>query len=128
LRSGTFPTRLAFIAFIAVCGLVAAWALLGSGGTVLAQDDGQDNSDIQQDIGDGGGDIGDSPGGAPPGERTNPPPPRLSPPPSPPDRNPGMLMEAGGSTEGPVPRMPSGSCPKEFPVEKGQGCYGASRY
>jgi hypothetical protein len=42
-----------------------------------------------------------------------------------PDR--GRVMEAGGSTNGPVPKMPSDSCPKEFPVEKGEGCYGASR-
>jgi hypothetical protein len=42
-----------------------------------------------------------------------------------PDR--GRVIEAGGSTDGPVPKMPSDSCPKEFPVEKGEGCYGASR-
>lgn len=42
-----------------------------------------------------------------------------------PDR--GRVMEVGGSTDGPVPKMPSDSCPKEFPVEKGEGCYGASR-
>ena len=34
-----------------------------------------------------------------------------------PDR--GRVIEAGGSTDGPVPKMPSDSCPKEFPVEKG---------
>jgi hypothetical protein len=40
LPSGVFlPTRLAIITFIAACGLVAAWALLGSGATVLAEDD-----------------------------------------------------------------------------------------
>ena len=36
-----------------------------------------------------------------------------------PDR--GRVIEAGGSADGPVPKMPSDSCPKEFPVEKGEG-------
>ncbi len=33
------------------------------------------------------------------------------------------LLEAGGPTAGPVPPMPGGSCPEEFPVEKDVGCY-----
>ena len=33
------------------------------------------------------------------------------------------LFESGGPEDGPVPRMPGGGCPEEFPVEKGDGCY-----
>ncbi|MDQ3637603.1 MAG: hypothetical protein M3426_06355 [Actinomycetota bacterium] len=33
------------------------------------------------------------------------------------------LLEAGGPGEGPVPPMPSGGCPKEFPLQKGKACY-----
>lgn len=63
---------------------------------------------------------------------TLPPPPSPSPPPPrppapspspPPGPNPGTLMEAGGSVTGPVPRMPDGSCPKEFPQERSGVCY-----
>ncbi len=61
----------------------------------------------------------------PPPPSPSPPPPRPpapspSPPPSP---NPGTLMEAGGPATGPVPRMPDGSCPKEFPQERSGACY-----
>ncbi len=153
-RIGGLPVKLALIVFIMVCGFAAAWALVGSGGTVLAQDDGQDEPGVEQPdgedpaddlsgdaIGDGGaGDIGDeienepgvtSPGDNPPGSppggprssRPSPPPP---PPPRPPNPNPGTLMEAGGSAEGPLPKMPGGGCPEEFPVEKEKGCYGVA--
>ncbi len=40
-----------------------------------------------------------------------------------PQQQPGQLMNAGGPTDGPVPVMPSGGCPKEFPVLLGGGCY-----
>jgi hypothetical protein len=33
------------------------------------------------------------------------------------------LMESGGPEDGPVPPLPSGGCPDEFPVEKGKGCF-----
>lgn len=33
------------------------------------------------------------------------------------------LMEAGGAIEGPAPKMPDGSCPAEFPVDRGNSCY-----
>jgi len=33
----------------------------------------------------------------------------------------GELLEAGGPQEGPVPAMPDGSCPAEFPVESVTG-------
>lgn len=33
------------------------------------------------------------------------------------------LLEAGGPTEPPYPTMMDGSCPPEFPIKKGNGCY-----
>ncbi len=35
----------------------------------------------------------------------------------------GELMEAGGPEDGPVPIMPGGGCPAEYPIEKARGCY-----
>lgn len=35
----------------------------------------------------------------------------------------GSLLEAGGPSEGSVPKMPGGGCPAEFPVEKPDGCH-----
>jgi hypothetical protein len=36
----------------------------------------------------------------------------------------GQLMSAGGPTEGePVPIMPGGGCPAEFPIKRGAACY-----
>lgn len=34
-----------------------------------------------------------------------------------------VLMEAGGTLEGPAPKMPDGSCPTELPVDRGNSCY-----
>ena len=34
------------------------------------------------------------------------------------------LLEAGGPTDGPVPTIPGGGCPKEYPVERSGACYG----
>lgn len=90
--------------------------------------------------------FGDSPGGATAGggqpggsttggspERTTPTPPpppapRPTPPPQPsptppPNRDVGELMNAGGPEAGPVPKLPGGGCPKEFPRERGKACY-----
>jgi hypothetical protein len=33
------------------------------------------------------------------------------------------LLEAGGPQDGPVPALPGGGCPAEFPVEQGDACY-----
>lgn len=33
------------------------------------------------------------------------------------------LLEAGGPEDAPVPLMPSGACPKEFPLQKGETCH-----
>ena len=35
----------------------------------------------------------------------------------------GTLFNAGGPSDGPVPTMPNGGCPKEFPVQLGHDCY-----
>jgi hypothetical protein len=35
----------------------------------------------------------------------------------------GPLMEAGGPTAGPVPLMPGGGCPKEYPTRRHGACY-----
>ena len=37
------------------------------------------------------------------------------------------LFSAGGPAEGPVPPMPDGGCPSEYPVLKDGGCYTADR-
>lgn len=33
------------------------------------------------------------------------------------------LLEAGGPTDGPVPAMPGGGCPKEYPDKRGGDCF-----
>ena len=33
------------------------------------------------------------------------------------------LLEAGGPEDGPVPLMPTGACPKEYPLQKDTACY-----
>src|SRR5919199_376091 len=38
------------------------------------------------------------------------------------DKN-GQLLEAGGPLDGPLPVMPNGSCPAEYPIEKNGACY-----
>lgn len=40
-------------------------------------------------------------------------------------RGSGTLLEAGGPEDGPVPLMPGGGCPKEFPIEQPDGCRAA---
>jgi len=55
---------------------------------------------------------------SPPRPTPQPPRPTPQPPPAPP-------FKAGGSQTGPVPLLPSGSCPKEFPVKQGKACYTA---
>lgn len=37
----------------------------------------------------------------------------------------GTLLEAGGTSRGPAPKMPDGGCPEEFPVEGQTGCHTA---
>jgi hypothetical protein len=35
----------------------------------------------------------------------------------------GNLLEAGGPSSGPVPLMPNGGCPREFPTMQNGACY-----
>jgi hypothetical protein len=35
----------------------------------------------------------------------------------------GNLLEAGGPSSGPVPLMPEGGCPREFPIKRDGACY-----
>jgi len=35
----------------------------------------------------------------------------------------GNLLDAGGPTSGPVPLMPEGGCPREFPTKRDGACY-----
>ena len=66
-----------------------------------------------------------SPGGQPKSGPTPPPPPRPTPPPPPPPPPPnqGELFKAGGSSDGPVPVLPKGGCPKEYPEQRGDACF-----
>ncbi len=51
-------------------------------------------------------------------------PPRPPPPPPPnPGSGDGTLMNAGGPADGPMPLMPGGGCPVEFPVQRDGACY-----
>jgi micrococcal nuclease len=59
-----------------------------------------------------------------------------TPPPTTPDPQPGGggaerdrsgLLQAGGPAAGPVPLMPDGGCPAEFPVKQGGACHKADR-
>ncbi len=46
-----------------------------------------------------------------------------SPSPSTASPTPDPLMEAGGPAAGPVPLMPGGGCPEEYPVRRHGACY-----
>lgn len=53
-----------------------------------------------------------------------PPPPRPQPVPQPPPPPPSVpLFKTAGPEDGPVPLMPDGECPKEFPAKRGGACY-----
>ena len=39
---------------------------------------------------------------------------------------PNPLLGAGGPRYGPVPQLPGGRCPSEYPVKRGDGCYTAA--
>jgi hypothetical protein len=40
-----------------------------------------------------------------------------------PNQRRGSLMDAGGPSAGPVPLMPGGGCPEEYPVRRQEACY-----
>jgi len=48
---------------------------------------------------------------------------RPSPSPTPRPQGDGNLLDAGGPTQGPVPLMPDGNCPPEFPTKHNDRCY-----
>jgi len=91
---------------------------------------------VEDCTGGGGTPTRGAQGGTSQGKTNIPPPsppsqPKASGPPSPPNpsppsRPPGALMNAGGPTDGPVPTMPNGSCPKEFPDQRNGACYATS--
>ena len=97
-----------------------------------ADDDGQA---CEEEFGDeaGGSIIGDSTTGGsttgtpkttPPAPKTPPPAPKTPPPaPKTPSPPPAPPFNAGGPSSGPVPTMPGGDCPKEFPAERAEVCY-----
>lgn len=74
---------------------------------------------------------GGSPSASTPPVTSSPPSsPPATPPPGPPaggspiDSQSGEnLLDAGGPRSGPLPLMPDGTCPKEFPVKRGGACY-----
>ena len=114
MRNAGLPVKLALVGFVVICGLTAllvAWVMIVSGEKperieILQAAQRAPDSPPDQD--------------RPPGLSRTPDQDRT---PSPPD---GALMSAGGPSEGPVPKMPGGECPKEFPLEKEEGCYDAS--
>src|SRR5919202_1305817 len=93
---------------------IASWALWGHTPTVAAQD-------LPIPPADSSPSDGPNPTPGAPGPSSSPP----STPPGPqPSSNDGALMNAGGpTTGGPVPLMPNGSCPREFPTLREGACY-----
>lgn len=122
--------KLALVGFILACvlGLWVAWVVTDLGGEPeqikvsrsASQDD--QNRPPGSSRPSGGS---QTPGGSQPPSDNNPPS----------GGSPGTgspiqddsLLEAGGPTEGPLPKMPGGVCPAEFPVEQADGCYAAAR-
>ena len=64
-----------------------------------------------------------SPPTTPPTTTTTPPPTTATPPPTTTTPPPTTTMDAGGPERGPVPLMPGGGCPEEYPVERGGACF-----
>jgi hypothetical protein len=75
---------------------------------------------VAQGEGTGGGNT--TPAKTPATPPKTPPPPPKAPPPPPPKSD-GALMNAGAPKDGPVPRMPDGTCPEEYPQERGGACF-----
>jgi hypothetical protein len=67
----------------------------------------------------------DQPKGQAKGQQPKDQPPQPPQPQRPPQPQPDSdtLLEAGGATSGPVPLMPNGSCPTEFPNMRSGACY-----
>ena len=97
-------------------------------GTAFAQPNDEGDQPDQPDQG-----PGTTPGQTGPGPTTTPgpnPPPRPDPPPAPnppprpnPPPQPPPILNSGGPSDGPLPPMPGGGCPPEFPVQSGGSCF-----
>jgi hypothetical protein len=106
--------------FLVVAGVIVL-AVGGIAANVAAQGD--------EDVTSEGGLDEDLPEDDITGGPTTSPTPPPSPPPTPtpsPAIDEGELMNAGGPGEGPVPLMPGGGCPEEFPTKRGGACYAAT--
>ena len=119
------------VVLLAVEGVVALWvfadrnnwSLPGLVSTAYAQGDEDEIGPPGQSRSPG---EPTSPGGPPKSRITPSPPPRPTPPPprpTPPPPNQGELFRAGGSSDGPVPMLPKGGCPKEYPEQRGDACF-----
>jgi hypothetical protein len=114
---------------LAVEGVVPLWVVADRNGgslpdlvsTAYAQVDEDENDPPGQSKSPG---EPTSPGGQPKSRSTPPPPPPPRPtPPPPPPPNQGELFRAGGSSDGPVPMLPKGGCPREYPEQRGDACF-----
>jgi hypothetical protein len=112
---------------LAVGGIAANVAAQGEQRDVLEEDVISDEDSSEEDLLEDAVIGGPTTSPTPPPSPSPPPPtprPTPQPPPSPIDE--GELMNAGGPGEGPVPLMPSGGCPEEFPTKRGGACYAAT--
>lgn len=97
--------------------------------TTAYDDPTRDETPVAAAIGDGASSPPSTTTIIPPPTTTVTPPPTTSASPpssasaSPTPQPPRDLFNSGGSTNGPVPRMPDGGCPDEFPVEHNGLCY-----
>jgi hypothetical protein len=99
------------------------WELRGLVGTAYAQQDNKGDRTSGPGSPPGQPKTGPTTTPTPPSPRpTPPPPPSPSPNPPPPPAPP---FNAGGPEVGPVPPMPNGSCPEEYPDRQGNACYAA---
>ena len=119
------PILVVIVLLMAVEGIVAVWAVADREGWVLPSLTGTAYAQLDE--------PGQQPkSGSTTGPRTTPTPgPGPTPPPAPPRPNPpppnppppAPPFNAGGPKTGPVPIMPDGSCPKEYPDRRGDACY-----
>ncbi len=120
LRSMAAPVKLVFLGFIMTCAfaLWVVWVVADLGSDPEQIDVSRSASQVSQsnppDSNRPSGDNGGSPSSNSPSS------------PSSPSRPSDPLLDAGGPSEGPLPKMPGGTCPQEFPVEKADGCYTAT--
>jgi hypothetical protein len=119
----SWAVRIALVAAVLACAFVtrAAWEDFGLGvysrldsasvanAQEFEQEDGESFADDQYSTGSGETTMREATVVSPPDEQYS--------------ANTGELLEAGGPGSGPVPTMPDGTCPDEFPEEDGGACY-----